>query len=62
MAETIDAITAFLDRHPGAFVPRAPDVAGAGTPHGPGVLLTPDRDDTDGMFLADLTRTHDPVG
>ena len=61
-SETIDAITAFLDRHPGAFIPQAPDVAGAGTPHGPGVLLTPDRDDTDGMFLADLTRTHDPLG
>lgn len=53
-AEGADQVTAFLARNPGF---RAEPLAlPLGTPHGPGMRLTPLRDATDGFFVARLVR------
>lgn len=57
-AETTCVVAAFLADH--SFTTESPDVCGAGTPHGPGVLLAPDTDGTDGMFVASLRRSATP--
>ncbi|WP_337846364.1 RsmB/NOP family class I SAM-dependent RNA methyltransferase [Sphingomonas sp.] len=53
-AEGADQVTAFLARNPGFAV--EPLALPLGTPHGPGMRLTPLRDATDGFFVARLVR------
>ncbi len=49
-----DQVTAFLARHSGWTT--VPDIVPFGRAHGPGTLLTPGHDGTDGFFLAALRR------
>lgn len=53
-AEGVDQVKAFLARHPDWAA--APLALPLGTPHGPGMRLTPLSHSTDGFFVAKLTR------
>ncbi|MCW4461301.1 RsmB/NOP family class I SAM-dependent RNA methyltransferase [Sphingomonas sp. BT-65] len=54
-AEGVEQAKAFLTRHPDWAA--APLALPAGTPHGPGMRLTPLSHSTDGFFVAKLVRT-----
>ncbi|MGM0818950.1 MAG: hypothetical protein ACQETV_06115, partial [Actinomycetota bacterium] len=56
VAETTAVVGAFLDRRPDYTAEEGGPTAGTALPDGPGRLLRPDLDGTDGMYLVVLRR------